>query len=201
MTWKAVTTGNYGAIDLWLEQRGGAARLQDRAGVRRGRRSPTSASSPRVFAAGGLERAVKPAAPARGHARAPPDPAPPHQAARHRRHPPLRPRPAGRRPPHVVEPDLSRSARPYRRPRPFRRSLPSNRLLIFEFAGRGQPQRWKSRASRAALPHPSELFLFIAVDHKPAEASWHIYPFGRRTMKTSGRAIAEATVYIQKAFR
>ena len=70
------------------------------------RRSPSWAVEPRVFAAGGLERAVK-------LQRLPEVMSEPrmalrrkHQGAPDRRHPPLRPRAAGGRPPPVVEPDL-----------------------------------------------------------------------------------------------
>jgi hypothetical protein len=59
LAWKAVTTGNYGAIDLWLEQ--------PRTGRLSFKTAPVSGEvavadlgvEPRVFAAGGLERAVK----------------------------------------------------------------------------------------------------------------------------------------------
>ena len=55
---KAVTTGNYGAIDLWLENAAGTLAFKT---------APVSGEAaiaelglePRVFAAGGLERAVK----------------------------------------------------------------------------------------------------------------------------------------------
>ncbi len=58
VTWKAVTTGNYGCIDLWLEGGGGRLVFQT---------APVSGEveigelgiEPRVFDAGGLERAVK----------------------------------------------------------------------------------------------------------------------------------------------
>jgi hypothetical protein len=58
LAWKAVTTGNYGAIDLWLESAAGKLAFKT---------APVSGEvaiaelgvSPRVFAAGGLERAVK----------------------------------------------------------------------------------------------------------------------------------------------
>jgi hypothetical protein len=56
--WKAVTTGNYGAIDLWLESAAGRLAFQT---------VPISGEvaigdlgvEPRVFDAGGLERAVR----------------------------------------------------------------------------------------------------------------------------------------------
>jgi hypothetical protein len=57
VTWKAVTTGNYGAIDLWLEAALGRVAFET---------APVSGAAavgelgvePRVFDAGGLERAV-----------------------------------------------------------------------------------------------------------------------------------------------
>jgi hypothetical protein len=57
VAWKAVTTGNYGAIDLWLEHSGGRLAFNT---------APVSGMAaiaelgvePRTFAAGGLERAV-----------------------------------------------------------------------------------------------------------------------------------------------
>ena len=58
VTWKAVTTGNYGAIDLWLESATGRLAFKTAAGVRRGGHCRSSASTPRTFEAGGLERAV-----------------------------------------------------------------------------------------------------------------------------------------------
>ncbi len=59
LAWKAVTTGNYGAIDLWLADPG--------AGSLAFRTAPVSGAAaigelgvePRVFEAGGLERAVR----------------------------------------------------------------------------------------------------------------------------------------------
>ncbi len=59
LAWKAVTTGNYGAIDLWLAEPG--------AGSLAFRTAPVSGAAaigelgvePRVFEAGGLERAVR----------------------------------------------------------------------------------------------------------------------------------------------
>ncbi len=106
LTWKAVTTGNYGAIDLWLD--GAAGRLTFKTKPVSGEVAIADLGvEPRVFAAGGLERAVKlqrlPEV-MREHRMALRRT---HQGARHRRHPPLRPRPAGRRPPPVVQPDLS----------------------------------------------------------------------------------------------
>jgi len=58
LTWKAVTTGNYGAIDLWLTD------MTD--GLLSFRTTPVSGEcaigelgvEPRVFAAGGLDRVV-----------------------------------------------------------------------------------------------------------------------------------------------
>ncbi len=57
VTWKAVTTGNYGAIDLWLQDRSGRLAFTTK---------PVAAEvaladigiEAKVFAAGGLERAV-----------------------------------------------------------------------------------------------------------------------------------------------
>jgi hypothetical protein len=59
VTWKAVTTGNYGAIDLWLDQPA-AGRLNFET-------KPVSGAAalaelgvqPRVFEAGGLERKIE----------------------------------------------------------------------------------------------------------------------------------------------
>ena len=58
LAFKAVTTGNYGAIDLWLERASGKLAFKT---------APVSGEvaiaelglEPRVFAAGGLDRAVK----------------------------------------------------------------------------------------------------------------------------------------------
>ena len=58
LAWKAVTTGNYGGIDLWLDEASGRLSFQTK---------PVSGEvsiaglgvEPKVFAAGGLERAVK----------------------------------------------------------------------------------------------------------------------------------------------
>ena len=57
VTWKAVTTGNYGAIDLWLETTAGSMAFKT---------APVSGAvlieelgvDPVMFAAGGLDRAV-----------------------------------------------------------------------------------------------------------------------------------------------
>jgi hypothetical protein len=57
VTWKAVTTGNYGAVDLWLERVAGTLAFKT---------TPVSGAAaieevgvePVMFAAGGLERAV-----------------------------------------------------------------------------------------------------------------------------------------------
>ena len=58
MTWKAVTTGNYGAIDLWLErQLRGVWHSRPRR-YRAQRRSRELGVEPVMFEAGGLERAV-----------------------------------------------------------------------------------------------------------------------------------------------
>jgi hypothetical protein len=57
LTWKAVTTGNYGGIDLWLE--GDAGRLAFKTAPVSGEVSLADLGvEPRVFAAGGLDRAV-----------------------------------------------------------------------------------------------------------------------------------------------
>jgi hypothetical protein len=58
LAWKAVTTGNYGAIDLWLEQPG-AGRLSFETVPVSGEAAIAEIGvSPKVFAAGGLQRAV-----------------------------------------------------------------------------------------------------------------------------------------------
>lgn len=57
LAWKAVTTGNYGAIDLWLETAGG--RLAFKTAPVAGAADIASLGvTPTVFEAGGLERAV-----------------------------------------------------------------------------------------------------------------------------------------------
>jgi hypothetical protein len=59
ISWKAVTTGNYGAIDLWLKQVG-AGRLSFRTAPVCGEAMIAELGlEPRVFDAGGLERAVR----------------------------------------------------------------------------------------------------------------------------------------------
>ncbi len=59
LTWKAVTTGNYGAIDIWLKN-GLAGRLSFETRHARGQRDIASLGFERhVFSAGGLDRAVK----------------------------------------------------------------------------------------------------------------------------------------------
>ena len=59
LAWKAVTTGNYGAIDLWLEQ-AGAGRLGFKTAPVSGELSIGAIGvEPVVFEAGGLERAIK----------------------------------------------------------------------------------------------------------------------------------------------
>jgi hypothetical protein len=59
LTWKAVTTGNYGAIDLWLEA-GAAGRLAFKTAPVSGEAAIAELGvEPRIFAAGGLERAVR----------------------------------------------------------------------------------------------------------------------------------------------
>jgi hypothetical protein len=58
VTWKAVTTGNYGAIDLWLEGSGG--RLAFKTAPVAGEAAIAELGvEPLIFEAGGLERAVK----------------------------------------------------------------------------------------------------------------------------------------------
>jgi hypothetical protein len=59
LTWKAVTTGNYGAIDLWLDQPA-AGRLAFQTAPVSGEAAIAELGvEPRVFEAGGLERAIK----------------------------------------------------------------------------------------------------------------------------------------------
>ena len=59
LTWKAVTTGTYGAIDLWLEKPG-AGRLTFRTAPVSGEVAMAELGlEPRLFPAGGLERAIK----------------------------------------------------------------------------------------------------------------------------------------------
>lgn len=59
LAWKAVTTGNYGAIDLWLKD-GIAGHLSFKTAPVSGESDIASlGTEPKVFAAGGLERAVK----------------------------------------------------------------------------------------------------------------------------------------------
>jgi hypothetical protein len=59
LTWKAVTTGNYGAIDLWLQD-GVAGHLSFKTAPVSGESDIAAlGTEPKVFAAGGLERAVK----------------------------------------------------------------------------------------------------------------------------------------------
>ncbi len=59
VTWKAVTTGNYGAIDLWLEQPG-TGRIAFKTQPVAGEIDISSLGlAPRIFEAGGLERRVK----------------------------------------------------------------------------------------------------------------------------------------------
>jgi hypothetical protein len=58
VAWKAVTTGNYGAIDLWLASATG--RLAFKTALVSGEADITQLGvEPRVFGAGGLERAVR----------------------------------------------------------------------------------------------------------------------------------------------
>ena len=75
LTWKAVTTGNYGGIDLWLDGASGRLTFQTKpvsgeVSHRRPRRRAQRVRRRRP----GARRQV--AAPARGHARAPHGPAP-----------------------------------------------------------------------------------------------------------------------------
>jgi hypothetical protein len=59
IAWKAVTTGNYGAIDLWLET-GDTGRIAFKTAPVSGEAAIGELGvEPRVFAAGGLERAVR----------------------------------------------------------------------------------------------------------------------------------------------
>jgi len=59
LDWKAVTTGNFGAIDLWLES-AGAGRLSFATAPVSGEAAVAELGlEPRVFPAGGLERAVR----------------------------------------------------------------------------------------------------------------------------------------------
>ncbi|MBX9590388.1 MAG: DUF3604 domain-containing protein [Hyphomonadaceae bacterium] len=59
LSWKAVTTGNYGAIDLWLDQPA-AGRLGFKTAPASGEAAIAELGvEPRVFEAGGLERAIK----------------------------------------------------------------------------------------------------------------------------------------------
>jgi hypothetical protein len=59
LAWKAVTTGTWGAIDLWLEQPG-AGRLAFKTAPVSGEAAIAELGvSPRTFEAGGLERAVR----------------------------------------------------------------------------------------------------------------------------------------------
>ena len=59
LSWKAVTTGNYGGLDLWLEKPD-AGRLRFRTAPVTGELAIAELGmAERVFAAGGLERAIK----------------------------------------------------------------------------------------------------------------------------------------------
>jgi hypothetical protein len=59
VAWKAVTTGNYGAIDLWLDQ-ASAGRLSFQTKPVSGEAAIVELSvEPRVFKAGGLERRIE----------------------------------------------------------------------------------------------------------------------------------------------
>lgn len=57
--WKAVTTGNFGAIDLWLEKPAAGGIAFKTAPVSGEAEIAALGCEPRVFAAGGLERALK----------------------------------------------------------------------------------------------------------------------------------------------
>ena len=115
LTWKAVTTGNYGAIDLWLDQPA-AGRLAFKTAPVSGEAAIAELGvEPRVFEAGGLERAIK-------LQRLPETMSETRmalkrtdQGARQGRYAALRARAAGGRAPHVVEPDLSVSVMSQRR--------------------------------------------------------------------------------------
>lgn len=59
LAWKAVTTGNYGGIDLWLEK-GAAGRISFETPHARGSREIAALGvEEHIFSAGGLDRAVK----------------------------------------------------------------------------------------------------------------------------------------------
>ncbi len=59
LAWKAVTTGTYGAIDLWLET-AGAGKLAFKTAPVSGEAAIAELGvEPRLFPAGGLERAIK----------------------------------------------------------------------------------------------------------------------------------------------
>jgi hypothetical protein len=59
LTWKAVTTGTYGAIDMWLET-AGAGRLSFKTAPASGEAAIAAlGAEPRLYPAGGLERAIK----------------------------------------------------------------------------------------------------------------------------------------------
>jgi hypothetical protein len=59
LTWKAVTTGNYGAIDLWLEAPAAGRVAFETAPVSGDAAIADISVEPRVFEAGGLEREIK----------------------------------------------------------------------------------------------------------------------------------------------
>lgn len=59
VAWKAVTTGNYGAIDLWLDKSGVGTIAFKTAPISGEAQIGALGAEPRVFAAGGLDRAVK----------------------------------------------------------------------------------------------------------------------------------------------
>ena len=106
LAWKAVTTGTYGAIDLWLETAGAGQLAFKTAPVSGEAAIAELGVEPRVFPAGGLERAIK--------LQRLPEVMTEHRMTLRRR---IKLRAtgdtrlyvrvaAGGRPPHVVEPDL-----------------------------------------------------------------------------------------------
>jgi hypothetical protein len=59
VTWKAVTTGNYGAIDLWLDQPAAGSLTFETRPVSGAAAISELGVEPRVFEAGGLERRIQ----------------------------------------------------------------------------------------------------------------------------------------------
>src|SRR5581483_2122395 len=59
LAWKAVTTGNYGAIDLWLAEPGAGSLAFTTAPVSGEAAIGELGVGPRGFGAGGLERAIR----------------------------------------------------------------------------------------------------------------------------------------------